>query len=917
MLLVVFVLLAGAGGVWLLRATPLEMHGRDHAQEVTPSAGTPMNAAVPVEAEISPASTAIRTAATAEGSEAQRTTVESEFVAQAPDPSHPVQGRVLDEGGGPVPDATIWVTQGNSSRLGFKETAARSDSEGRFSLVAPRFRVFGLLAVAEHRGGAVGGTFTLLEREGLDVVLRFRSEPRVGGRVILDGAPPGGRVAGDVAIDLYGTLLGEQFVEPDSEVRDRAEGFARLGGTRVDADGRFSFEGVVGKSLRLRATGKDHEGTTWIGFAEHVVVASEDVLIRLRPAGSVALVVTDDRGLPVEDFRVQATPLFESGPSQWDPEEKLQPFTSSGGAATMEELFAGRWRLRVHAEGHCRVSGAEWPVVHVPSADPLFLRLARLASLAGSVRAADGSASAGVPVSLWQAGQRSDRPRAKTTTDREGRFSFEGLDPGSIYSIQLNEATARARSDVALRPGERNELAPLTLEGGGDLRVTVFDAAGERWAKRPVLIIRRSGGSSRPTPEQHTDDEGELLLSQVPPGRVLVLASGKNRVAVTGSPEDAELMRAELDVVAGRTEEVELHAVTLAEIRFRGTVRVDGELAPGRGVSFLRDGAMRIESGSGHRTDSGGAYSASVPMPGLYRWTVAGETPREPAVGTGLVEITGETREGVDLEVRTGSLEISSASPSPSPSPGATDWTVMVTPRCGALAGDQFLLARASAAGWSLDRLRPGPYRIRAIQAPDKVIVASQEIEIEESVVTRVALEPMELTAIELDLGALLSAESDVPNRLSLAVWGEGPELLSEIPLRPQSGSARIQLPLGASYLAVAAGERLATCELGPHPWPERVELVATEGGRIEIQLPRAGLTDPGSISSLLDSSGRNWAHTPSGITQPWPWMAEPAVVGRWTSPPLPPGDYTLEAEGLPRRIRVRAREWAQVETGR
>ena len=107
----------------------------------------------------------------------------------------------------------------------------------------------------------------------------------------------------------------------------------------------------------------------------------------------------------------------------------------------------------------------------------------KVIDLDGTVRAANGEPSAGVPVvivpvnrSLWSAGTASPRVRT-ATTDRYGRYAFHAL-PAGEYALAAVQTT---RSDL-LNPQVLDMLMPsatrLTLADGDsrsqDLRATVI-----------------------------------------------------------------------------------------------------------------------------------------------------------------------------------------------------------------------------------------------------------------------------------------------------------------------------------------------------------------------------------------------------------------------------------------------------------
>ena len=824
----------------------------------------------------------------------------------APNADHPIQGRVVDALGAPLQGAEIWLTQANSTRLTFEDTNARTDGDGRFSLDSARCRVFAVLAVAEGLGGAIGGTYTLSGRTSVDVDLACSDGPGVSGLVTWDGIEP----AAGATLEVFGRLTVDQFHEPESEVRDGVEGFSRIGWARTDASGGFQVKGLIADSVRLRATATADDGSTHVAFLESVAAGSADLALRLQPMGTVEFLVTDDQGTAVPEVRVRAMPLMQQTPKSGEPEEQFQVLEPVDGVATMDGLFEGRWRFAVFSKGYWTIPGSKPPEAEVPATRRLSVRLARSASISGSVRAAGGAAVSGVEVRLTSDLGPRGRPLMTTLTDDDGRYTFESLNPAARYLIRVAQGTEAAFTDLSLQSGELRELAPVTLAAGTIVRVVVLDAAGNPWPERPVRPISLDGQLLGTSLERLTDEAGEAVFSQLPPGRFLIVASGKESLAVTGSPVDAELMRVEVDLEPGETVEVELREVALNKVQFKGTVRLDGALAQGRGILFLRDGAMKIEAGSGHRTDGEGRYSGSVPKPGLYRWVVGGDTRRGPPIGTGWVEIS-DSPGNVDLEVRTGTIEVTADGVE------AGEWAVLITPRFSALGGPAYNSTGQAAARvgdqWVLEALAPGRYLVRGLVESGPHVVASQEVEVLPGAVARVHLTALELQPLRLELEDLVLAGEDEPRVLHLVVWGEGANPIAEIPMVTPVNPIEVRVPASATQLAVAYGSRVAHLTLGDRSPSETVKLRGVAAGRLQIVRPKAAAVSARFALQVLDAHGRNWAGTPSAAAHPISWMMQLAVAGRWTSTPLPPGKYTVKAEGRTERVEIQAQRTTQL----
>ena len=169
------------------------------------------------------------------------------------------------------------------------------------------------------------------------------------------------------------------------------------------------------------------------------------------------------------------------------------------------------------------------------------------ASLTGQVlEEGTGAAIAGAQVNVLRAPP--ERPAAgtmgvpgrplTTTTDREGRFQVDGLEPGR-YRISVQKAGFAMSLDAAppidLGAGERRGI-DVRLQRGAVIVGRVLDEAGEPLADARVMAMRKmpttsTGVTTRPDllrpagPSAQSNDLGEFRLFSLPPGEYYVQAS--------------------------------------------------------------------------------------------------------------------------------------------------------------------------------------------------------------------------------------------------------------------------------------------------------------------------------------------------------------------------------------------------------
>ncbi|MFV1959358.1 MAG: carboxypeptidase regulatory-like domain-containing protein [Planctomycetota bacterium] len=138
-------------------------------------------------------------------------------------------------------------------------------------------------------------------------------------------------------------------------------------------------------------------------------------------------------------------------------------------------------------------------------------------------------------------------PRAATTTERDGRYGFHGLDPGLYVARAWGAGGALHTEEVLLEAG-RIHAIDLALEAAGVLDVRVLDASG-RPVAGALLLARRAGGALLPHPGAvRTNRDGHARLSDLPRGTVVVLArhpekgEGRRKVEVGAEPTKVEVV---------------------------------------------------------------------------------------------------------------------------------------------------------------------------------------------------------------------------------------------------------------------------------------------------------------------------------------------------------------------------------------
>jgi hypothetical protein len=334
-----------------------------------------------------------------------------------------LRGRILDEEGAPVAEATLAVDvlpwPGRSSASGADGTyeMARLPSDAPALLVSARGFLNARIVLAPRVGEGP---------EALDVTLRRAPELR---GAVLD--PDGKPVAGALVLACDGKDNGRALTD-------------EAGGFRLPA----SSEGcpVVAQH--------DEYGPS------EAVTAAPNLTLRLGAGGSIAGVVVDEGGAPVTAFSLgvesftpatgEHTFSIRSGPSS--------PFQDAGGAFSVERLAPGSYVLTVSTEGKPIARSASLDVLAGRSTTGVRIVMAAGGTVEG--RAYDEtkrSPVAGARVSFDSLTSTQPDAGSHAVTDAEGNFRLENA-PAGPFTLRVEHEGYRTRLVSALRVASRQSL---------------------------------------------------------------------------------------------------------------------------------------------------------------------------------------------------------------------------------------------------------------------------------------------------------------------------------------------------------------------------------------------------------------------------------------------------------------------------
>ncbi len=505
-------------------------------------------------------------------------------------PGAPVEGKVVDGAGMPVGDALVVYSGASdwSIRADERRDGVRSAADGSFrfdALPAGSFRF-----VARHPSFAPG-TSALVTLDGASptrgIEIRIAVGATVSGRVIDgSGAPvPSARVRIGVASrGMIGSEPRQVFAADD---------------------GSFEVTGLPRKALEAVALAD--RGSSATVPVDTTAGDVSGVNLTLDITGTIAGVVVDKQGEPLEGMQVSAFPDFRSGsfdPSSFRLRGFPQELTDAGGRFELVGLAPGAYMVRASRSvaGRGRTFGTMDGERAETGTRDLRIVLPADGSVKGKVALADGTVPTPFSVGVGFS--------QELINARDGSFVLGDLPPRK-YQLVVRGATIDQKTvPVEVEEGEVTDVGTITVGKGraiaGTVRMNGVPVAGAT-----VYAGRQLFGSGSSNTAQ---------VGQGPPGR------GNNREATT----DAEghftitgLGPADIAVVAeqpelGRSAAIRLQRGVVDEQALQLELFAFGQLAGkvSDAAGPAADTIVTVQS----VTAVNAMYSVSTGPDGLYRF---------------------------------------------------------------------------------------------------------------------------------------------------------------------------------------------------------------------------------------------------------------------------------------------------------
>jgi len=258
-----------------------------------------------------------------------------------------IRGQVVDEDGGPVPDAFLAAERESESaaasadrarqivRWGWDRKPVLSDQDGRFEIgeLAP-----GKYTVNANRKGGGEGFVEHVE-VGSDVTVRIEPTAKLGGTV---------KVKGGTGLDRFTVMVHER----KKAVYRRDQCFK--------TGGKWSVDGLPAGTYEISAEAPEGTGEKkGIKLAENE--ERTDIVIELAGKGTIRGSVVDlDTGEPIPGRRVNVSALGGAGGYSFRGDEGGKEVTDEQGRYEVEHVPAGKIRIMVMPQSFTMDDEYDW-----------------------------------------------------------------------------------------------------------------------------------------------------------------------------------------------------------------------------------------------------------------------------------------------------------------------------------------------------------------------------------------------------------------------------------------------------------------------------------------------------------------------------------------------------------------------------
>jgi protocatechuate 3,4-dioxygenase beta subunit len=491
-------------------------------------------------------------------------------------PGSGIYGRLLDEGGKPVPGALVTLEMPNG--IWTSSSAQESDPEGRFAFLGVEPGAYRVFARHEEFAPEVRD-LDLSKESDAEIEMVLTAGVAIQGRLVDGNGEP---VAGKVSL----RALGGGNVSVGMRSRYRIE---------TDEEGSFSLGPVPAGDHMLLVEAR--------GYASTNVEAPVSGRSKVEDLGDIVLEtglsisgrVLDEGGGPIGTAVLTASQPGR-GMMSATGDEVVTAETDEEGRFVLAGLSPGPQHVYAVASGYGRSDG----IVAEPGTSGLTINLKLAGSIRGTVVDPEGH-----PVTPFRAMARSSQRRGTPVMpvrDTDGVFLLENVPEGEyVVEILSADFMPEAISSVRVSGGNVAEVGTVRLRRGGSIAGTVVDASGD---PVPGATIQAVGpGPRRYWGEENaisSDRQGRFRLGGLPDGKANIAAShpAYAEARLEGVEVDSRSGASEVEIVLSRGGALEGVVRTRDGTNIAGrTIQVSRQDTPwdGKGTRTSEDGSFRIE----------------------------------------------------------------------------------------------------------------------------------------------------------------------------------------------------------------------------------------------------------------------------------------------------------------------------------
>lgn len=570
------------------------------------------------------------------------------------EPGGSVTGRVVDVDGRGVSTAqvTYQPVRSQMTIIGLSDSAVsipprstETDDAGFFELRGIEPGTHRMSASAEDLLDGLSDPVALEANARVDnVTIELDTGVSITGQIL----SPKGQPVADAKVRINRRFDGGFSFDPDQSPTN----IFRSRETMSDASGRFAFRALHPGTYDVTASAE--------GFAtvreERVTAGEGPLVLELATPGRVIGIVTDaTTGQPVTEFQAELA-KESSGPRRRRSGDDSQKFEAKDGRFAIEDVEPGTYHLKVVSPRHASFQYGPFEVESGRATLEIPCPLAPASQLRGIVLSSeDGRPVAGAKVALRPVRQQQSGRQIRmggtgsaefvlaeinegspgspfmvgagetVTTDAEGRFAFERLDPDEYrLSVSAKQYCEHVQDLLQVVRGQQQDDLEIELDRAGSLVAWALASDGSTKAGlRIELTGPLSEGREKTT--ESTNADGEARFENLVPGeyRAQIGKSGNRGFTFTfaGGDQNTPLEGEPVQIVAGETTEIELEWEGVRLVR--GRVIERGQPVQGATVTLKPKAQTFFFGGPSAKTDSRGEFLLENVNPGDYTISAA------------------------------------------------------------------------------------------------------------------------------------------------------------------------------------------------------------------------------------------------------------------------------------------------------